>query len=124
MESKMTKGILWGYFPNLVKVSRRYPYGCPHHVTLKRGIFLEEHCDFIGKRFSAIATQLCWNDRIEAIAVKLPEWVPCTIEYPHITVSWVAGAKPVESNTMLATKYSYLNLDEKIDVVIDFLAWE
>ncbi|QLE46442.1 hypothetical protein FD723_40230 (plasmid) [Nostoc sp. C052] len=120
----MDKGILWGYFPSGVNVKRRYPCGQPHHITLRYGVAYQDYRDLIGKQFQAIATHLCWNDRTEAIAVQLPEWVPCSIVYPHITVSWVDGAKPIEANEMLATKYSCIRFEQSIDVAIDFLNWE
>lgn len=119
----MGKGILWGYFPRGVSVKRRYLCGQPHHITLSYGAIYEDCQDLIGREFQAIATHLCWNDHVEAIAVQLPEWVLCTVPQPHITVSWVVGAKPAESNAMLATKYSYVRFEQSIDVVVDFLDW-
>jgi hypothetical protein len=53
--------------------------------------------------YSVFINQVCHNDRIQAAIVIIPELSHLFPEgkIPHVTISHIEGAKPVESNTML-----------------------
>lgn len=97
------KGILWAVIQSEVNVPRLYPCGQPHHVTLRYGVYRSRWRWLEGLRFTAIAHKVAHNERVQAIAVSLPWWIRwvCQNAHPHITMSWVEKAEPVESNEML-----------------------
>ncbi|MBD1864169.1 MULTISPECIES: hypothetical protein [Trichocoleus] len=116
----MPKGNLQAVLQTPLLVQPLYSNGKPHHVTLQYKVERKAWKHLEGREFEVVTTHLCWNDRIEAIAVQLPEWVPCCNKHPHITVSWIDGAAPVESNRMLAGQHNALEFNTRVSVRIEF----
>lgn len=94
-------GLLIAALQAPLAVPRRYSEGNPHHVTLQYGVEQRDWESVIGLPMTAGALAVCHNDRVQAVAVALPTWVQCCNPHPHVTVSWIPGAHPVESNAML-----------------------
>ena len=120
----MVKGILWGVIQSPVITTPRYPQGQSHHVTLQFGVDRQDWKQWEGLEFEATALYEAWNGKIQAVAIKLPDYIPCANKYPHISVSWQSGITPVESNLMLASRFNYQLLDQVIKIKIEFLEWE
>jgi hypothetical protein len=97
--------------------------GQAHHVTLQFGVDRQDWKGWEEVEFEATALYEAWNGKIQAVAVKLPDCIPCANKYPHISVSWQSGVSPVESNLMLASKFSYQLLSQSIKLKIEFLEW-
>ena len=116
-------GILWAVLLEPLPVQPLYPEGSPHHITLQYGVEREQWKDVIGSPMTSGAIELCHDDRIQAIRVALPTWVQCQNPNPHITVSWVPDAQPVESNTMLNGPHHAEPLSIPIQTMIEFLEW-
>lgn len=120
----MTSGILWGVLAAPLAVRGKYSNGQPHHVTLQFGVDRADWEQWIGLEFEATATVEAWNGRVQAIALKLPDHIPCANQHPHVTVSWLTKASPVESNEMLGSRYSYRLFNQVVQFKIEFLEWE
>jgi hypothetical protein len=125
------KGILWA-IPNPQKpilIGHLYSKDTPPlHITLQYGVQRADWAWLIGREFTAVIVQQCWNDRVQALRVFLPEGIPCCNLHPHITVSWVEGAEPAEANEMLADesgatwRQAWKPL-EPIRCRVEFFAW-
>jgi hypothetical protein len=100
------RGILWAVLvqPEQLEIDRRYPCGDPHHITLKYDVELGriEALNCLGTEFDAIVWAEAANNRIQALQVKVPGFIPSENPFPHITVSYIEGVEPCESNQMLA----------------------
>lgn len=133
------QGILWAVIQQPAKLSDvkqqpakqqpllitpKYPLGKPHHITLQYGVNLKDWQHLVGKEFTATCLYEAWNSRIQCVAVSLPDSIPCANKHPHITVSWVNGATPIESNAMLVTKFNYQLVDLVINCKIEFYQWK
>lgn len=107
-------GILWlsATDQSLSAVSKtseaKFPVLAKHfHVTLQFGVKWESiHQDvkcLVGKSFVVQPLSNCYNDRIQALSVRLPEEISglCFNKHPHLTISMESGVKPSESNLML-----------------------
>jgi hypothetical protein len=114
-------GILWAVIQQPLLIKPLYPCGQPHHVTLQYGVDLVE--DWLNKEFTATCLYEAWNGNIQCLAVKLPTDITCQNQHPHITVSWKQGISPVESNTMLASKFNYKLINLPVKCKIEFLKW-
>lgn len=122
----MSKGILWAIPQQPIDIQPLYPNGEPHHITLQYGVEREPVSWMIGQEFEAIIWEHCWNDRVQALRVHVPTIFPCCNAHPHITVSWVDGAEPVESNTMLSDTLSHSQPwqpNEAVPCRIEFHDW-
>ena len=117
-------GILWAVIKSAVQADPVYPVGTPHHITLQFGVEREDWEHLIGTELTVEAIAHCHNERVQAIAVVLPVWCPRQNAYPHITVSWVPDANPVESNQMLATWHHRKKVSYPVQTVIEWLEWE
>lgn len=117
------KGILWGVIQQPLPIEKLYSCGLSHHCTLQFGVERKDWQQYEGREFKAIAIAHCYNDRIQAIAIALPGWVPCQNQYPHITVSYQAGVEPVESNAMLEGMHHREEVEYSIQFKIEFLEW-
>ena len=123
LNHRMT-GILWAVVQSPVALQPRYPAGKPHHVTLMYGVERKDWEHLIGLPVTVGVLEECWNDRIQAISVVRPSWVPCYNPHPHISVSWVEDANPVESNAMLNGEHESALVDfEYVTCVIEFEEW-
>lgn len=75
------------------------------HITLQYNAPLtEEIAQFLWRDPVEVrVTANCFNDRIQAVRVELPEpfRALCRNANPHMTISMVPGARPVQSNNML-----------------------
>lgn len=117
-------GILWAVVQEPIALQPRYEAGKPHHVTLQYGVEREQWEHLIGLPMSAGVIAECWNDRIQALSVVLPNWVQCQSPNPHISVSWVIDAHPVESNAMLAGDHQAASVNfDYVQCVIEFQEW-
>ena len=116
-------GILWAVLLEPLSVQPLYPEGSPHHITLQYGVEREYWENVIGLPMTAGVLELCHNDRIQAIRVALPTWVQCQNPNPHITVSWVTGAQPVEANVMLNGPHHSEALNIPAHTIIEWLEW-
>jgi hypothetical protein len=119
----MSKGILWGVIQSPLIIPSRYSQGQPHHVTLQFGVDCDDWKQWEGLELQTTALYEAWNGNIQAVAVKLPDYIPCANKYPHISVSWRSKVSPVESNLMLASKFNYQLLSQSIKLKIEFLEW-
>ena len=120
---QMTKGILWGVIQTALIIPRRYPVGSPHHCTLQFGVHRENWIDWLGTEFQATALYEAWNGNIQAVAIQLPDYVPCQNKHPHVSVSWCKGIKPYESNLMLSSRFDYKLFNQSVKMKVEFLEW-
>jgi hypothetical protein len=126
------KGIFWAVLQQPIAIQQRYPNGTPHHITLQYGVERSDWEWAIGQEFEAIIWEEVWSDRIQALRVHVTQsLVLCCNAYPHITVSWVDGAEPVESNTLLAelaagVRHQFIpwNPRQHVPCRIEFHEWE
>ncbi len=119
----MTKGILWGVVQTAFTIPQRYPVGSPHHCTLQFGVHRENWTNWVGKEFNATTLYEAWDGNIQAVAIQLPDYIPCQNKYPHISVSWCKGIKPYESNSMLSLKFNYRLFKQSVKFKIQFFEW-
>jgi hypothetical protein len=119
----MSKGILWGVIQSPLNIPGRYSQGQPHHVTLQFGVDRQDWKEWESLEFEATVLHEAWNGKIQAVAIKLPDCIPCANKYPHISVSWQSGISPVESNAMFASKFNYRLLSQGMNLKIEFLEW-
>jgi hypothetical protein len=117
------QGILWGVIQSPLIIPSRYPQGQPHHVTLQFGVDRQDWKKWEGLELQTTALYEAWNGNIQAVAVKLPDYIPCANKYPHISVSWKSGVSPVESNAMFASKFNYQLMSQVMNLKIEFLEW-
>lgn len=116
-------GILWAVLQSPLAIQPLFPEGSPHHITLQYGVDRKKWEHLIGLPLTVGAVAHCHNDRVQAIAVVLPTWVPCQNPHPHITVSWAAGVQPVEANVMLAGEHDWVSVAYPIHTTIEWLEW-
>jgi hypothetical protein len=116
-------GILWGVIQTPLIISPLYPVGSPHHVTLQFGVGRQDWKKWEGLEFEATALYEAWNGKIQAVAIQLPDHIPCRQNNPHISVSWCKGIKPYESNLMLSSKFDYRLFKRSVKMKIEFLEW-
>lgn len=119
----MTKGILWAVVQTPLIIPQRYSVGNPHHCTLEFGIHRENWINWIDKEFEATTLYEAWNGNIQAVAIQLPDCIPCQNKHPHVSVSWCKGIKPYESNLMLSLKFNYRLFKQSVEFKIQFLEW-
>ena len=103
------RGILWAVPIEPIGVAPRFPV-TPNesHVTFKFDVLKRAWVEWVNVEFEAEIIGNHWNDRVQALSVRLPDDLTdlCDNAIPHLTVSWVEGAAPVESNEMLAQPHS------------------
>ena len=118
-------GILWAVLQSPLAVSALYCCGKPHHITLKYGVKRKLVEELIDLPLTVGVKGMAWNNRIQAVEVVLPTWVSCQTPHPHISVSWVKDAHPVEANTMLAADHNFKELEfDHLFTMIEFEEWE
>lgn len=92
------------------------------HITLQYNVPLtEEIAQFLWKEPLAVnVTANCFNDRIQAVRVQLPDSVRslCQNSDPHMTISMVQGARPVQSNVMLGSNH----VEQELETTLLFRA--
>lgn len=120
----MTQGILWAVIQQPLLIQPKYPVGSPHHITLQYGVDLKKWNYWVKAEFTATCLYEAWNSNIQCVVVKLPDFIPCQNQNPHISVSWKQGISPIESNSMLASKFNYQLVDLQVKCKIEFLEWE
>jgi len=118
-------GILWAVVQSPIALQPRFQSGVPHHITLQYGVERHEWEHLIGLPVTVGVLEECWNDRVQALSVILPDWwLPCRNPHPHISVSWVEDADPVESNSMLNSEHESAPVDfEYVHCTIEFEEW-
>ena len=124
------KGILWARLQSDIPLTPLYPKGQPHHITLRYGAyrcwwFWLEGVHFVAvacEGVALIAQALAHNHWVQAISVKLPWWTRllCTNPHPHITVSWIDGAKAKEANEMLSQPHTSVPIRLAVECRIEF----
>lgn len=93
--------------PKEVWVEPMYPKQIPEkdlHVTLAFGVDASEWQHLDGTTYKVTLDSVCANERIQAIRCTL-HGIESKNAHPHITVSMIPEAKPVESNDMLAKEH-------------------
>ena len=123
------RGIFWLSLPQ-----QGSPVGLIHsnparhfHVTLQFGVDLTPAIqDMLGEEVEVVAVADCSNDRVQALRVILPDEVAqlCSNEHPHMTISTVDGAKPVESNDMLAGEHSCTEVNIPLTLRFEFFQFD
>lgn len=116
-------GILWlALEPQITPVPYRYAPARHLHVTLLYGVTRRCWDEWIGRRVSIALIAECWNDRIQAAKVLLPDPYAAiaTNPVPHLTLSHLNGVKPVESNQMLSLPHHEAILDVSVETVVAF----
>lgn len=119
------RGILWLSVPGqefpvcqvFVNVARHL------HVTLQFGVNENEIPDgLLGEAFTVRVTENCFNSRVHALRVQLPEELRdiCQNENPHMTISMIPGVRPVESNEMFQGPHHSESVDFEIPLVCEF----
>ena len=119
------RGILWLSVPE-----QEFPV-CPisanaarHlHVTLQFGIYENEVPEgILGEAFTVRFTENCFNSRVHALRVQLPEELRdiCQNENPHMTISMISGVRPVESNEMLQGSPHSESVDFEMSLICEF----
>ncbi len=117
-------GILWAVISNPIALPPLYPNIQEPHVTLQYGVERSQWEHQIGLPMTVGVLEAAFNDRIQAIVVILPTWASCQNPHPHLTVSWVDGAAPVEANAMLSGDYRQQPIgQEVIHTTIEWLEW-
>lgn len=120
-----TRGILWLTLPTQVApVQGQFDNSPNHyHVTLQFGVFSDEIPESVlGQTFWVRVVANCYNDRIQALSVELPEEIDhlCDNAFPHMTISMVSGVRPVESNAMLAGEHTSEPVSFELPLVCEF----
>lgn len=111
----MSKGILWA-----IPVCDGAPYVMPKHpiiphshITLQYNADSADWSDWIERRFTAQMLSQYADNRIHAIKFEIPEDIPFGLMVPHMTVSRIKEATPVESTDMiLASKPMDIEIDD------------
>jgi hypothetical protein len=117
-------GILWAVVISPPSLQSRYEAGAPHHVTLQCGVEREDWNHLIGLPMTAGIEAECWNSRIQALKLILPTWVQCQNPHPHLAISWVIDADPLEANAMLAGEHESQAVSfDAIHTIIEFQEW-
>lgn len=118
-------GILWAVVQQPIALPPLYPNGQAHHVTLQYGVERSQWDHLIGSPMIVGIAEAVYSDRIQAIKVILPTWASCQNLHPHITVSWVDDAAPVEANTMMVSgEYQQQTIEQEvIHTMIEWLEW-
>ena len=96
------------------------------HVTLQFNVELTEEIQkLLGETVEATIVANCYDDRIQALSIALPEDVRamCHNAVPHMTVSMADGVKPVESNAMLAKEHFSEVVNVPITLKYDFFSF-
>ena len=92
-----TRGILWAVPVADFPAALRHPVPAHRHITLQYNIVKEDWAEWLGHEFMASFTGECWNERVQALTVSMPESVPFGLEIPHMTLSHQHGVSPAES---------------------------
>jgi len=119
------KGILWIDNLSSVGALARLEVPAHRHITLHFGAEKEQYENLIGKQVEfTVESEYC-SDRIQAVKVTLPDWVPFAGTIPHCTISHIAEAKPVESSDMILSGEAILCCDVGVVATgtISFLEW-
>jgi len=95
------RGILWAVLLDpITHVETLYSNLSLHHITLFFDVSREDYENLIGKEFTVDVIANCYNSNIQALLCVVPQYIPHK-RNSHITVSYVDGALPSDSNTML-----------------------
>lgn len=117
------KGILWLALPEQFSPVEPIYQPAKHlHVTLQFGVEFDQVSHLIGKEVVAFAESNCYNDRVQALTILLPQeiLILCNNENPHLTISHREGVRPVESNEMLKGEHKSLDFNQVIFTVAEF----
>ena len=111
----MSKGILWA-----IPIRDGAPYVMPKHpiiphshITLQYDADSNDWSKWIGHQFTAQMLSQYADGRVHAIKFRIPDEIPFGLTVPHMTVSRIEEAAPVESTDMILASQP---MDIKIDV--------
>lgn len=117
-------GILWAVLLESLPVQPLFPNSQAYHVTLAYGVEREAYEHVIGLPVTVGVLDICHQYDIQAVRVVLPNWVPCQNPAPHITVSWVDWAVPLQANNMLAGEHISIPCEvDHVACLIEWLEW-
>lgn len=111
-------GILWAVVQSPITWAPRFTQGKPHHCTLQYNVERKDWAMWEGITLAAHAIAHCHDNRVQAIAIALPNEIPCCNLHPHVTVSWRQGHAPGESNEMLRGLHRRTLADYSIAMLI------
>jgi hypothetical protein len=95
------QGVWWAELEAPLTVARWFECGQPHHVTLLYKATYGDGAALENTVHEFVTTELCRDERVEALRVTLPVGLPCNKTHPHVSVSWQPGVSPAASNEML-----------------------
>lgn len=130
---QMSRGILWLSLPPFsdqlvgVRLAEGFEAACHLHVTLQFGIdYSSVDPEILGATVEATAIELCYNDRIQALRVALPEsFAPmCQNANPHMTLGHLPGVKPFESNAMLSSEHTSHPYHLPLNLIVEFFEFQ
>jgi hypothetical protein len=121
------KGILW-----LSLNSRISPVDYVHkpvnhlHVALQFGVNREDWENLIGRSVEVVSVANCYNNKIQALRVNLPEEFDaiCGNVHPHMTISTAENVRPVESNKMFSGKHNELPVEFVMQTTVEFFEFK
>lgn len=101
------KGILWAVPTRQLSCPDPqhpiHPEGSSlHHVTLQFGVERFDWEWLIGCEIDCKILGRAWDERADALVVRLPHNIPCQNRHPHLTISWAEGAAPRDFNQILS----------------------
>lgn len=118
------KGILQAIPLYPIAYTPRYPITPQSlHITLAFGISQDLIDHWIDAEFWAEIIEEAWNDRVQAFKIKLPDWVMCQNQHPHIALSYVPDAAPVEANDIWKRGHNSQQLVATFPFVVEFQSW-
>lgn len=118
-------GILWAVVQEPIALPPLYQNQQAHHVELFQGVERDRVEHLIGLPMTIGILEAVHNDRIQLLTVALPTWAKCQIPHPHIVLSWVNGAAPVEANAMLLSNdcKQQLITQEALCTTVEWMEW-
>lgn len=120
---KGIQGILWlSLKDQILPVDNIYQPATHLHVTLQFGVNREEFEHLIGQDVQVLAVANCWNDKIQALRVNLPDKFSqiCGNLHPHMTISHGQDVRPVESNNMLNSEHNEQLIQFVMQTTVEF----
>ena len=105
---------------------RRVPLTWPgnvfaHHVTVIFGVYKHDCLDMVGKHFVVDITEICQNEKIQALRLELPDELKNDVNrIPHLTLCADDGVKPKEANEMLEGLHGAQTMMGQLEVRLEF----
>lgn len=128
----MARGILWLTLPSqqlpgqLSELRGGFVPARHLHATLQFGVNSDTFDPaLLGQLVPVTVTNVCYNERIQALRVTLPEpfRALCQNNHPHMTVGHLPDVKPVESNAMLSGEHTAEPCNVTLNLEVEFFAF-